>query len=148
MKKTVPVFAMLVGLLAISAPLFVPPVFAHHGTAAFETEKKITLKGVVTEWFWSNPHCLLQFDVKGGDGQVAHWIGETQNPITMINGGWSKQAFKAGDQVTVVVYPVKNGKPLGRIKTVTDPSGKVYDAEAGLGGKTPDDAYKLGDSPK
>src|SRR5271169_907907 len=96
-NRAVPVFAMLVGLLAVSVPLL-----AHHGTAAFETEKKIALKGVVTEWFWSNPHCLLQFDVKGDDGQIAHWIGETQNPITMINGGWSKQAFKVGDQVTVV----------------------------------------------
>jgi hypothetical protein len=144
-KSAILVFAICIGLLTVSVPLF-----AHHGTAAFETEKKITLKGVVTEWFWSNPHCLLQFDVKGDDGQVAHWIGETQNPITMINGGWSKQAFKPGDQVTVVLFPVKNGKPLGRIKTVTDPNGKVYDAEAGLGNKAvgQDDPYKSSDSAK
>src|ERR1700752_1188997 len=115
MKKTVPVFAMLVGVLAISAPPFAPPVFAHHGTAAFETEKKITLKGVVTEWFWSNPHCLLQFDVKDDNGKVVHWIGETQNPVTMTDVGWSKTSFKVGDEVTVAMFPVKNGLPLGRI---------------------------------
>lgn len=144
-KKVIPGFALLLGFFIVAIPSF-----AHHGTAAFETEKKITLKGTVTEWLWSNPHCLLSFDVKGDDGQVAHWIGETQNPITMINGGWSKAAIRAGDEVTVVLYPVKNGKPLGRIKTVTLPSGKVLDAEAGLGSRPvgADDTSKSGDYSK
>jgi hypothetical protein len=45
-----------------------------------------------------------------------------------------------------VLLPVKNGKPLGRIKTVTLPSGKVLDAEAGLGTKAvaPDDSSNSG----
>src|ERR1051326_9148819 len=95
-KKAIAVFAIVAGLLSVSMPLF-----AHHGTAAFDTSKKLVLKGVVTEWFWSNPHCLLQFDVKDDSGQVVHWISETQNPVTMVNGGWSKQAMKPGDEVTV-----------------------------------------------
>src|SRR5579883_2205951 len=107
-------------------------VFAHHGTAAFENDKKVVLKGTVTEWFWSNPHCLLRFDVKGDDGQVTHWIGETQNPVTMVNGGWSKASMKPGDEVTVTLNPVKNGLPLGRIITVLLPSGKTLDANAGI----------------
>jgi hypothetical protein len=28
------------------------------------------VKGTVTEWFWSNPHCFLRFDAPGADGQV------------------------------------------------------------------------------
>jgi hypothetical protein len=101
------------------------PLLAHHGTAAFENEKKVILKGTVTEWLWSNPHCLLQFDVKGGDGKVAHWIGETQNPVSMTNVGWSKTAMKAGDEVTVTILPVKNGMPLGRVVSVMLPNGKT-----------------------
>ena len=111
------------------------PVFAHHGTAAFE-DKKVTLKGTVTEWFWSNPHCLLRFDVKGDDGQTAHWIGETQNPVTMVNGGWAKNSFKPGEEVTVTLMPVKNGLPLGRIMTVVLPDGKTLDANAGIRNNT------------
>jgi len=118
--------ALAVGLLASGNPLF-----AHHGNAAFDSGKKITMKGTVTEWAWSNPHCLLQFDVKDDSGQVAHWIGETQNPVTMVNGGWSKAAFKSGDEITVTLEPVKNGKPMGRILTVTLPNGKTLDAMAG-----------------
>ena len=119
-KKALPVFAVAVVLLNSTMPLF-----AHHGTAAFENDKKVTLKGTVTEWLWSNPHCLLQFDVKGDDGKVVHWVGETQNPVSMTNVGWSKAAIKAGDEVTVTILQVKNGLPLGRVVSVALPNGKT-----------------------
>ena len=108
------------------------PLSAHHGTAAFENEKRVTLKGTVTEWLWSNPHCLLQFDVRGDDGKVAHWVGETQNPVSMTDRGWSKAAIKAGDEVTVVILPVKNGMPLGRVVSVALPNGKTLVSGEGV----------------
>jgi uncharacterized protein DUF6152 len=122
-SKMIPASILVLCMVSLSASLF-----AHHGTAAFETEKKATLKGTVTEWYWSNPHCLLQFDVKGDDGKVVHWIGETQNPVSMTDAGWSKFSFKVGDEVTVALLPVKNGQPLGRIVTVVLPSGKTLEA--------------------
>ena len=126
-RRATPILALAACLLGASVPLF-----AHHGTAAFDNDKKLVLKGTVTEWFWSNPHCLLRFDVKGDNGQVAHWIGETQNPVTMVDGGWSKASFKVGDEVTVTLNPVKNGLPLGRILTVLLPDGKTLNANAGI----------------
>ena len=63
--RAISVFALAAGLLSVSMPLL-----AHHGTAVFDTNKTVTLKGSVTEWDWSNPHCLLQFDVKNESGQV------------------------------------------------------------------------------
>src|SRR3989442_11222054 len=54
------------------------PLFAHHGSAMFDTGKKVTLKGTVKEWVYVNPHCLLTLDVKGEDGQVVQWLAETQ----------------------------------------------------------------------
>jgi len=116
---------MAVFALALGGVTFSVPLLAHHGTAAFENEKKITLKGTVAEWLWSNPHCLLQVDVKGDDGKVVRWVGETQNPVSMTNVGWSKAAIKAGDDVTVVMLPVKNGMPLGRLVSVALPNGKT-----------------------
>ena len=108
------------------------PVFAHHGTAAFENDKKVTLKGTVAEWLWSNPHCLLQLEVKGDDGKVVRWVGEVQNPVSMTNLGWSKAAIKVGDEVTVTLLPVKNGQPLGRLVTVLLPNGKTLDSGEGI----------------
>ena len=120
------VFALAVGLLSVSMPLF-----AHHGTAVFDTDKTLTLKGSVTEWDWSNPHCLLQFDVKNESGQSVHWIAETQNPANMVYAGFGKASFKPGDEVTVTLMPTKNGLPYGRIKLVVLPNGKTLDTSAG-----------------
>ena len=112
--------AVTVALLSLSMPLF-----AHHGTASFDTEKTLSLKGSVTEWDWSNPHCLLQFDVKNDSGKSVHWIAETQNPANMVYAGWGKASFKPGDEVTVTLMPTKNGLPYGRIKEVVLPNGKT-----------------------
>jgi hypothetical protein len=127
-RKIIPILALTVVLGTLSVPLS-----AHHGAAAFDTTKTLTLKGTVTEWLWSNPHCLLQFDVVGDDGKVVHWIGETQNPVTMVNGGWSKFSFKPGDKVTVTLQPVKTDTKAGRIMTVLLPNGETLNASAGLG---------------
>jgi hypothetical protein len=120
-------------MLAIATAALANPLFAHHGTAAFENGTKVTLnKAVVTEWIWSNPHCLLQFDVKGDDGKVVHWVGETQNPVSMTDRGWSKSAIKAGDEVTIVMLPVKNGMALGRVVSVVLPNGKTLISGEGV----------------
>jgi hypothetical protein len=114
------VFAVAAGLLGASLPLF-----AHHGNATLDMNKTLTMKGNVTEWIWSNPHCLLQFDVKNEGGQAVHWIAETQNPAEMVSLGWGTTSFKPGDEVTVTLMPVKNGNPFGRITLVVLPDGKT-----------------------
>lgn len=96
--------------LVLSAPLA-----AHHGAAAFDVGKRVTLKGTVKEWIYSNPHCLLSLDVTGEDGQVVHWIAEGQAPNVIFPVGYRKDSFTFGDQVTITVEPVKNGRPMGKI---------------------------------
>ena len=114
---------IFLGILMVSVPLF-----AHHGAAAYETTKRITLKATVTEWFWANPHCFLRFDAKDEKGNVAHWATEANNPSDMVNLGWSKQTLKPGDEVTVTLIPVKNGQPIGRIDQVVLANGKTLSA--------------------
>jgi hypothetical protein len=117
------------------ASALVIPLWAHHGNAAFDSDKRVTMKGTVTEWFWANPHCFLRFDVKDDSGNVTHWVAEASNPPDMMNHGWSKSALKAGDQVTVTVMPVKNGKPIGRITAVVLPNEQTLDG--GFGAPSP-----------
>lgn len=105
--------ASSLGLLILSVPLL-----AHHGAAQFDVGKKVTVKGTVTEWFWANPHCFLRLDVAGADGQVVHWAVETQSGPNILPQGFSKQTFKVGDEVTVTLEPVKNGRPMGRLLQV------------------------------
>ena len=126
-KRLLTVFTVAVGLLIVSVPLF-----AHHANAVFDIGKRVTVKGTVTEWFWANPHCLLRFDVTDDRGDVKHWIGETQAPPNMIPFGWSKQSFKAGDELTLTLEPVKNGAPLGRLLQAVFADGKTLVAGAAL----------------
>ena len=98
---------------------------AHHGTASFDTTKDVVLKGTVTEWIWANPHCFLKFDAKDDTGTVRNWAVEASNPTDMTKRGWARSSFKPGDEVTVTLQAVKNGAPIGRIRTVTLASGDV-----------------------
>ena len=110
--------------LGIGVSLFSLPLFAHHGNAAYDTGKSVTLKGTVVQWVWAFPHCMLQFEVTDDRGQVVQWIAETENPSSMIHFGWTRQSMKPGDQITVTVVPGKNGKPIGRIIELVLSNGK------------------------
>jgi Family of unknown function (DUF6152) len=116
---------LLVCGLAVAGLMGSIPLSAHHGNAAFDVGKKVTLKGTVTEWVWANPHCWLKFDVKDDKGSVVHWVAETNNLADMIERGWSMRSFKPGDEVTVTVEPVKNGNPAGRVLSVILPNGQT-----------------------
>jgi hypothetical protein len=96
-----------VGLLAASLPLS-----AHHGNAAYDAEKTVTLKGTVTDYIWSNPHVFVKFDGKDDSGNTVHWIVEGQNPVSMTQIGWTKNTFKPGDVVEIDAMPAKNGNPV------------------------------------
>ena len=110
--------------LAVFGLVLSVPLFAHHGDAIYDvTAKNITVKGTVTEWVWANPHCVLRFDVSD-NGQVAHWVAETTAPPSLIQRGWTKQSLKPGDQVTITVLPVKNGRAVGRLIEVVFPDGQ------------------------
>ena len=112
-------------------------VHAHHSSALYTTDKQITLKGTVTRWTWTNPHCFLAFDVKAEDGTVQHWGAETQNPTDMTARGFSRTSFKPGDVITITLMPARNGAPVGLLRTAVLPDGQVLD-----GTNRPSDASK------
>ena len=91
---------VLVGLFAVSVP-----VSAHHGNASYDYTKTITVKGTVTQWVWSNPHCLLRFDVKDDKGEVQHWVTEASSPVDMIRIGWSSNVLKLALKVFATPSP-------------------------------------------
>jgi hypothetical protein len=107
-------------LLAVSVPLT-----AHHGSAGYEMDKQLTMKGTVREWLWANPHCFLRYDATDEKGNVAHWAVEVSNPLDMVKRGWSLHSFKPGDEVTVTLRPAKNGAPVGQLLKVVLPNGQT-----------------------
>ena len=99
----------IVSVLALAVPMF-----AHHGTgASYAMDKKVTLKGTVTEFRLMNPHCQLYFDVRDASGNITGWAGELNSPSVLGREGWTKHQFKAGDQITITVFPSKAGALVG-----------------------------------
>lgn len=120
MKHLMTALVVTVGIVVGSVP-----AIAHHGSATFDTGKEVVMDGTVVEWVWSNPHCFLKFEVKEKDGSVRTWVTETSNPPDMVNRGWSRRSFKAGDPIKATVEPVKSGNPVGRLLDVAFADGRV-----------------------
>ena len=123
------VFAAAIGLLMSV------PHLAHHTATTLYTQKTVTLKGIVKTWRWSNPHCLLTFDVKGEDGQVVQWLAETQAPNTVYTEGYRPNSFKPDDEITVTVRPAANGRPYGLLTQALLADGTKLGSEEGTRGR-------------
>jgi hypothetical protein len=110
------------GALLVAAPF---PAFGHHGNAAYDEKKEIMLRGTVTEVVWANPHAQIYFDVKNPNGSVVHWGCETLSPGKLLRSGWTKDAVKAGDQVTVTLVAARNGAPVGLLHKLVFDDGRT-----------------------
>ena len=107
-----PLVPLVLLSLALTAPG--PAGAAHHGTAAsYDQETWITVEGVVTEFYWRNPHSALFLEVTGEDGSVSEYAVELASPTLMVNQGYRRDIFSPGDVVVIRVHPSKAGAPVG-----------------------------------
>jgi hypothetical protein len=103
-NKFLGMFIGTVGLLIVCVP-----VLAHHGRSNYDVSSTATVKGVVTEFEWINPHALIHLDATDETGKVEKWIAETNSPNILNRQGWTKNTVKPGDQITLVGHRVKGG---------------------------------------
>jgi hypothetical protein len=97
------------------------PIFAHHG--GYDVQHPKTLKGTVTEFYWSNPHCQVFLDVKDDSGKAVSWTIETLAPAVLKRAGWSPKTLQPGDQIAITLVPSKKGTPVGMLRKVVLPDG-------------------------
>jgi hypothetical protein len=138
MKKMLASLAMLSGFVMVSGSLF-----AHHGTgSSYDMHKTIVVKGVVTEFAYTNPHSQLYFDVTDDKGNVVHWATEMSNPFNLQSHGHTRkelsEKFAPGTTVTVSGSPSKNGSPVMLFGKAVVADGWCL-CNDGRGGAPPDD---------
>jgi hypothetical protein len=109
---------LIVGLLIVCIPMF-----AHHGGSDYDIQHPKTIKGTVTEFFWSNPHCQVFLDSKDDSSKVVNWTIETLAPAVLRRAGWSRETLHPGDQITITFVPSKKGTPVGMLRKVVLPDG-------------------------
>jgi hypothetical protein len=119
----------------IVAACFTVVAAAHHSTAEFDYTKQVTIKGVVKEVQWTNPHSYIQLIADGDGGEKIQWSVEIGSPTLNINLGWRKSSVKVGDVVTMDLSPARNGKPYGTLRVLTFADGqKLEGVAARIGG--------------
>lgn len=100
------------------------PALAHHGTAAYDTKNVVTVKGVMTEFRYINPHVQLFFEVKNDKGELEKWQAELTAPNKLSRAGWDKNTLKPGDAVTASGYVSKNDPHTMWINKLIGPTGE------------------------
>jgi hypothetical protein len=115
------VFPLTIVVVAIIAT----SLSAHHGRGrAYDMNKRLTLKGTVSNVKWQNPHVLIYIDVKDETGKAVTWAFENSNVHTLALQGYNRNTLKVGQEVTAIVNPAVNGEPLGIIVKVILADGK------------------------
>ena len=115
----------LVGSLGVMLLWMAGSAAAHHSPAVFDRSKETKLVGVVKEFKWSNPHSWIELDVRNEKGVVETWGVEMNPPSYLIKAGWKRTSVKAGDEVTVMVFPLRNGEKGGQFRSITLANGQV-----------------------
>jgi len=133
MRSGVRIRAVLPWILATCVTVVVA---AHHSTSEFDYTRQITIKGVVKELQWTNPHSYIQLMVDDEGGRKIQWSIEIGSPSLNINMGWRKSSVKAGDVVTMNIAPARSGKPYGTLRVLTFANGqKLEGVAARVGGQ-------------
>ena len=117
----------------VALVLVAGPALAHHSAVMFDSEKEVTLTGVVKEFQFTNPHSWLLIDVKNDDGSVTTWGFEAEGPSTLMRAGIHKSDFMPGTEVTMTGHPMRDGRPAATwLKAVRSKDGKEFNPGAGF----------------
>jgi len=113
-------------LLTLLAALAVPAT-AHHSFAMFDMARTQSWQGKVKEVQWTNPHVWVELTVTE-NGKAVDLSFEAAAIPVLKNAGWIKDSVKAGDTITIVGHPYKDGRPGGSIDHVLLADGKKVGA--------------------
>lgn len=111
--------AILSGLVAVASP-----AIAHHSFSMFDQTRLLPMKSAtVTQFRWTNPHSFIVVETGG-----IKYVLECNSTNLMSKAGWKFNTLKAGDKVSLVYYPLRDGQPGGMLKTITLPNGTTLKA--------------------
>ncbi len=112
-------------IVAMSGVLAAVPAIAHHSFAVFFDNEQgvISVRGVVTEFNFKNPHGVIRLNVKDKDGKVEEWKAETNSPSILERRGWKKDSIKAGEEIVLEGWRARDGANYMRMRKVTRADG-------------------------
>jgi hypothetical protein len=128
------VAAAIAGLALIVS---LAPLLAHHSVSpAYDICNTMTLRGIVTQVDWKNPHTSFQLEVKNDDRAIVtsvNWNVETLGPAQLRRMGLKYDFLKFGDQISTDVFVAKDGTKKAATRTLTFPDGRTIEVQVGAG---------------
>lgn len=130
-KRTLGYLALFGCLMAASSSL----LLAHHSLAGvYDMKNEKELSGTVASIKFSNPHGSLTLAVKNADGTSTDWVMTLGSATALAQRGIGKtgpNALHDGDAIKVKFLPARDGSPLGFLRTVIMPDGRIIQIAAG-----------------
>ena len=110
-------------------------LLAHHSLAGvYDMKKDVEMSGSLDSVKFVNPHGSLTILVKNADGSSTPWVLTLGSATALAQRGIGRtgpNALHVGDNIKVKFLPAKDGSPLGFLKTVVMPDGRVIQISAG-----------------
>lgn len=101
------------------------PSQAHHSFAMFDSEHQVKISGKITKFDWTNPHIYLFITGNEAGKDAKAWTIEGASPGILNRIGWKFNVVKPGDEVTMVIAPLRSGEQGGLLKLIKLPNGQV-----------------------
>lgn len=98
---------------------------AHHGWVDFDEKAELTVSGTVTAFYFVNPHCVVEFEVKDEKGQIQKWQGEFASKLELSRKGWSPASLEAGEKLTFIGHPSRDGSLSIHVIKIRTASGEL-----------------------
>jgi hypothetical protein len=109
--------------VAAAALLSAGSSFAHHAWP-IDRSKEVTVKGTVTAFNWSNPHVMIDLEVKTDAGRIEKWNVGGPSTERMTGNGWDRNTLKPGDVITGIGYRHSDGSNVVQLQKIVLASGK------------------------
>ena len=86
---------------------------AHHSFAMFDRDREVVMSGEVVRWAFNSPHTAVY--IRTDDDEV--WAFEGAAPASLVTRSPAMNGFtfQPGDEMTVVVCPLRDGRQGGAI---------------------------------
>ena len=109
------------------AAVLATPAAAHHSISAqFDSNRQITISGIVSNVDWMNPHTYVFVDVKDpGVAKARTWACELASPNELARRGFTRASLKIGMTVRVMGARAKDGSFKVHIEELSADNGAI-----------------------
>lgn len=99
-------------LTAVCLMLVGAAASAHHSPVNFNLETDdFAVTGTIASVSFRNPHSVIELEVQSPTGDKTVWYVEFSSVNLLLRRGWDMERIAAGDTVTCIGNPSRDGTP-------------------------------------